>query len=167
MHGQEKRAEVRDYIVELGLSQQQAADKAGVHVGTVRNWMRTSKAEGDDWITVKNATQLAKGGVGALNDEVLERFCRQFAVLMNDVEQDPSLTPLERSTIFTRLSDSYSKVLAAVSRHSPKHNRLAMALEVLKLQADFVRKEHPQVAPVLLETLQPFGQYLSKHYAAE
>ena len=63
-----------------------------------------------------------------------------------------------------RLSDAYNKAMAAVKRTVPELAPLAVAMEVLQLQAKFVQGHFPQHARAFAEILEPFGEELAKHY---
>lgn len=74
------------------------------------------------------------------------------------------LSPVEKAEAISRISDAYAKTIKAAGAVDPAIARLAWAMDVLKMLAEFVQAQFPQHANAVLEILEPFGQHLAEQY---
>lgn len=128
---------------------------------TVERWKRVALEHGDDWDTARAAMRMSARGEEVLAANVLEDFIVLFQSTLKDVKSNKELKAGQKVDALARLADAYGKTTAAVRRQSPALSKLAVAMEVLDLLAEFVRKQHPAAAPALLEVLEPFGAELT------
>jgi hypothetical protein len=135
-----------------------------VSEATLRRWKRDAQAAGDDWDIARSANTIAGGGMDQLIIEVVQDYVTVHQATIEDLRNDPSLKAADKAKILSGLADSFIKTVSAAGRVSPKISELGVAMDVLKRLADHVAREHPSVAPVLLEVLEPFGQKLAEVY---
>lgn len=164
MHGPEARAAVRAAYVHQALLIGQAAAHGGVPEGTAIAWKRKAKKGGDDWDRARAASYMSGQGSDTVMMSVLQSILTLTQSTLADME-GAEIDPLDRVEAISRLVDAYHKTSAAISRGSPKLNKLAMAMEILEKLADFIRQHHPQHAPALLAVLEPFGAEVARSYA--
>lgn len=74
------------------------------------------------------------------------------------------MPPGEKVQMLASLADAYNKLMAASRKMMPETDKLAVATDVAKRLADFVRANYPQHAPAFAEILGPFGDELAKAY---
>lgn len=96
--------------------------------------------------------------------KVIEEYLLQHHAVMEQLKADSGTPPLKKAAALASLSDSFNKTMAAFRRAAPETSKLAVALDVLAQLTDYVRRQAPQAAPVLLEVLEPFGAELSETY---
>lgn len=160
-HSQETRAAVRSAYVHQFQSLPQAAEQTAVPYDTARTWKRKAKADGDDWDKARDAARLAEGGLGDLTKLVLADFTAQFRTTMDNLRAEPG-DPLEAAQALTRMADSYVKMVGAAAKAEPAITRQGIALEVLRLLAEFIRQHRPDLMAGFAEILEPFGAHLQK-----
>lgn len=131
---------------------------------TIRNWKRQARAAGDDWDAARSANVIAGEGLDRLVADVIQDYVTQHQATIEDLKNAEGLSPLEKAKVLASLADSFNKTVSAAGRVSPKISELGVAMDVLKRFADFVARNHPQAAQVLLEVLEPFGAHLSEVY---
>lgn len=141
-----------------------AADAAGVSKNTARRWKRISKEQGDDWDRARNASRLAAGGLGDITTSVLEDFALLFQSTLDELKIADT-DPLKKADSIAKLSDAYVKTMRAAGGGDKQIAKLAIAIEVIELLTQYVRKHKPELAQDWAEVLQPFGATLSSHFS--
>ncbi|MCK7581840.1 MAG: DUF1804 family protein [Chromatiales bacterium] len=179
-HSEEVRRRARAYYVHERLSLEAAAAKAGIGHVTIARWKREALKRNDDWDRARAASSISAEGLKSVAQVVLEDYLIQHKAALDELrdldaaaaraaaegrEHAPTITPLQRAEVLSRLSDSFHKALAAHAKLQPELSRLAVAMDVMKLQARFIREHYPQHAAVFLEIIEPFGEELSRAYA--
>lgn len=161
---QEERERVKRAYVHQRQSIEQAAQTAGVPLGTARRWKGDALAKGDDWDRARAAASLSSAGVGAVAQAVLADFLLLHQGAMEAVRTDTAISALERAEALSRLADAFTKTMAAVAKAAPELGRYAVATELLQDFARFVLANFPQHAEALMEVLEPFGQDVAARY---
>lgn len=141
-----------------------AAEGAKVAYDTARGWKRRAEAEGDNWDTARAALRVSTGGVKALTAEIIEDFVHLFKATIDEIKSAADLEPMKKAEAIARLSDAYQKTIKASGASNPELARLAIAMDVLQRQADFIRREFPDRQEMFLQILEPFGKELSRVY---
>lgn len=162
-HERGKKLEVRRRYVSDRQSLAAAANLADVSYSTARNWKRAAASAGDDWERARLAEQVSDGGVGELTRVVLGEFVPMFRSTIEALKGS-DLSAVEKAEAISRLSDAYTKTVKAAGAIDPTIAKLAWAMEVLKLLAEFVQARFPDNANALIEVLEPFGQHLAEQY---
>lgn len=157
-----KSAVRRDYV--KGAPLKDACAAQGVPYETGRAWKRRAAAGGDDWDTARAALRLSATGGQALTNEVIEDFVHLFKSTIDLLKADEKINPLQRAEALARLSDAYQKTIKAAGDSNPKLSRLAVAMDVLQRQAQFIREHFPADVEAFLRILEPFGEELSRVY---
>lgn len=163
-HGEDIRRAVRgDYVFnQLGL--EVAASKNGIPYDTVRNWKRADKELGDDWDKARGAMMLAGGCVEDVMRQTLAVAIQQTQATITAIQANAEMSPQDKVKALASLSDSLNKLMAAFARMMPETNKLAVATDVAKRLAEFIRAHYPQHAAVFAEVLAPFGEELARAY---
>lgn len=103
-------------------------------------------------------------GVAEASEAMLIRYLRQAQVLMPKIEDDPDIATADKIKLMAMLSDSYSKMTASFARANPKINQLTLAMDVVRLLADYVMENHREHAAELVAVLEGFGPTLTARY---
>lgn len=163
-HDDTKRRAVRADFVFNGLSLEVSAAKHGVPHATVRNWKREYKAAGDDWDKARGAQMLAGGCVEEVMRQTLAVAIQQTQATIEAIQANTEMSPQDKVKALASLSDSLNKLMAAFARKMPETDKLAVATDVAKRMAEFVRANYPQHAAAFAEILGPFGDELARAY---
>jgi len=163
-HPPEKRQDLRAAYVHDRLGLEAAADKVGVPYGTARRWKSAAEAQGDDWDKARAATSLSHGGANTIAQLVLSDFLTMHQATVDSLTEAADIDPLKRAEALSRLADAFQKTMSAVSRAAPELGRYAVATELLKDLAAFVREEHPEHVTALIDVLEPFAVHVAKKY---
>jgi len=160
-HSPDKKIKLRAAYIG-GLPLEAAADKEGVPYATARNWYRAAKLAGDDWDAFQKASLIVGGGgiEQALGRIIAAGLLRCEKLL----EATEAAEPVESVKAMAVLGDTVSKLRAASRGMMPETDKLAVATDVAKRLAEFVRANYPQHAPAFAEILAPFGDELAKAY---
>lgn len=163
-HGDDVRRAVRgDYVFnQLGL--EVAAAKNGVPHATVRNWKRADKEMGDDWDKARSAQMIAGGGIEDVVRQTLAVVVQQVQATLEMIQNSSDMKPEAKVQALASLADAYNKIMAVSRKLMPETDKLAVATDVAKRLADFVRANYPQHAPAFAEILGPFGDELARAY---
>lgn len=162
-HAESTRLAVRGGYVQRRLTLSEAARQARVSAATARTWKRQAKLAGDNWDTARQAARLAEGGLGGITERVLADFSALFAGTMDHLNRHPT-NPIETAQAMATLSDAYAKTVKAAGCADPKLARYAIALDALKLFAEFARQRNPKLLPDLAALLEPFGAHLAREW---
>lgn len=163
-HPQETRAEVRRLYAVEQKSLPEAAEEAGVPLATVRQWKAKDKAAGDDWDKLKTAHIMAGGKMEDVNRTIMASFLVRYQETMDDADRWDGMTPLEKVDALTRLSDSYTKTVAANRKMLPEISELAVAMETIKAFGDFIRETRPAAAMDFIELIEMFAPELQRRF---
>lgn len=163
-HSANKRAAVRAAYVTRRLPIAAAARLCEVAESTARAWKRRASEEGDNWDRAREAAALATGGLGPTTERVLSDFTELFTSTMTALQASPG-DPVKTANAIASLADSYAKTVKAAGAVDPKLGRLAIALETLERMGSWVRQHRPDLAPALIEILEPFGAALSAEWS--
>jgi hypothetical protein len=163
-HGEDARRQVRAAYIYDQLTLEIAAVKGGVPYATARNWKRAGKDLGDDWDKARGAQMLAGGSIEDVVRQTLAVSIQQTQVTIEMIQNDPTISPVERVKMMASLSDSLNKQVATSRRLMPETDKLAVATDVVKRYAEFVRVKYPKHMLVVIETMEPFGDELARAY---
>lgn len=161
-HDKSKKADVRKRYVFDGMSLATCATMASVSYATAQRWKNAARDAGDDWDKVKAAHTMAGGELEDIGRQILTDFVVQFKSTMDMIRGDDALTATARVELLTSLSDSYNKAIAANKKIMPETSKLAVALQVLEMLAEYLRERHPDLLMPFMDVLQPFGEVLEK-----
>ncbi len=156
-HSPETIKAVRGSFIHERLPLPVAASKHGVSYSAAQAWKKKAADDGDDWDKARSAALMAAGGLGDVTNQIIEAFTILFQNTINDI-QDGKYTALEKTEAISRLSDSYSKMMKAAGNSNPKLSKLAVAMEVLNEQANFIRLHYPDDIERFAKILEPFGE---------
>jgi hypothetical protein len=163
-HGEESRRAVRAAYVFDQLALEAAAAKCSVPYDTARNWKRTAKQMGDDWDKARAAQMIAGGGIEDVVRQTLGIVVQQVQATVQAIQEATDMPPGEKVQMLASLADAYNKLMAASRKMMPETDKLAVATDVAKRMADFVRANYPQHAAAFAEILGPFGDDLARAY---
>lgn len=164
MHAPEKRAIVRAAYVYQRQSLPSACETADVPLPTARRWKSEAEAEGDDWDKARSIASMAETGRSTIVQSVIEDYLSLHQATIQQLKDAANLSPLAKAEALSRLADAFTKTMGAAGRASPDLSRLAVATDVLRRLTEFVGKQKPQFAEVLLDVLEPFAAELAKSY---
>jgi len=161
--GDKKRDARRRYVRERqGLPM--IALATGIPERTIARWKAEAKADGDDWEASRAANTISGDGLDAVLIEVIEDYIVQHRAAIEDLKTEKGLSAIDRAKTIASLSDSFTKMISASGKVSPKISELGIAMDVLTRLGDFIGRTRPDLAPALLEVLEPFGEALSQSY---
>lgn len=163
-HKDSKEQLRRAYVFD-NLSLEKAAKLLGVSYPTAQRWKNKAKQDGDDWDKVKSAHTLAGGSIEALARQLLTDFVVQFKATMDLVKDDDALDAKTRVELLTSLSDSYNKAIGANKKLMPEVSKLAIAMQVVNELGDYIKEHKPEVLPLFIEVLEPFGERLVRSFS--
>lgn len=164
-HDRDKRREARRRYVFDRQALPVVALATKVSEATLRRWKADAKASGDDWDVARSANAVAGEGLERLIVDVVQDYVVVHQATIEDLRASRDISAMDKAKILAGLADSFNKTVNAAGRVSPKISELGVAMDVLKRFAEFVTREHPAVAPALLEVLEPFGQRLGEVYS--
>lgn len=162
-HKHELRAQLRRRYVVDRQSLAQAADAVEISYSTARTWKDAALQRGDDWEHARAAEEIGEGGVRALTRVVLDEFVPLFRSTISDIKNG-EMKGVDKAEAISRLADAYTKTVKASGAVDPALAKLAWAMDVIKLLAQFVAAEMPQHQAAILEVLEPFGERVAETY---
>lgn len=163
-HGEEIRRAVRGAFVFEQLGLEVAALKHEVPIATARRWKREALQAGDDWDKARGAQLLAGGGIEAVMRQTLAVVVQQVQATVESIQAAPDMAPQDKVKMLASLADSHNKLMAAGKRLMPETDRLAVATDVARRLAEFIRASYPQHQAAFAELLGPFGEELARAY---
>lgn len=163
-HGDDTRRKVKGAYVFDQLGLEVAALKAEVPIATARRWKREALAAGDDWDKARSAQLIAGGGIEDVVRQTLAVVVQQVQATVEAIQQAPDMAPQEKVQMLASLADAYNKLMAASKRLMPETDKLAVATDVARRLAEFIRAHYPQHQAAFAEMLGPFGEELAKAY---
>ena len=143
------------YIDNMPLTQ--IAKAQNVPLATLRSWKRRALEQGDDWDKL-----LAGEGMEAVARQTLSDYVLQHKALMGEIIEAQDMTAREKTQALASLADSFNKMVSASRRVLPETNELSVALRVIQMLTEFVRRQFPQHAAALLEVLEPFADEVAE-----
>lgn len=164
-HPRLKKSEVRRRYVVDRQPLTGAAAIAGISYSTARQWKAQALAAHDDWDKARDAETLRDGTTEELTRVVLNEFVPMFRSTILALSGE-GLSAAEKAEAMSRISDAYAKTVKAAGAVDPAIARLAWAMDVLKMLAEFVQTKFPQHADAVLEILEPFGERLAQEFGS-
>lgn len=158
------RIAVRTSYIHESLPLARIAELHGVSQAVLRQWKLRAKKAGDDWDRARLASEVGTRGVAEAGEAMLIRYLRQAQLLMPQIEADEMTGVGDKVKLMAMLSDSYSKMTASFARANPKVNELTLAMDVIRLLADYVMAQHRGHAAELVAVLESFGPTLMAKY---
>lgn len=163
-HGEDTRRAVRAAYVFDQLGLEVAAVKEGVPVATARRWKSESRKAGDDWDKARSAQMIAGGGIEDVVRQTLAVVVQQVQATVEAIQADEEMGAPAKVQLLASLADAYNKLMAVSKRLMPETDQLAVAMGVIKLLLDYVRKHQPAHAAAVAAVLEGFGDEVVKHY---
>ncbi|KAF7597691.1 MAG: DNA-binding protein [Candidatus Dactylopiibacterium carminicum] len=162
-HSQNTRDKVRQLYIE-GMPLNGAAVTCGVSYDTARDWKSRAKAKGDDWDTARAAYRISDQGVDELNKQLVEDFTRQVITTTRELENS-TIPPSDKAVIIAQLADANAKFSKAFARLNPQFSGLSVALDTLKVIAEYLKKHDPTALRALQPHVEDIGAVLGKRHA--
>ena len=159
-HSQATKDDLRKRYIFEGLSLAMAAVMCEVSYPTAQRWKNAAAENGDDWDKVKTAHSMAGGDLEDISRQILTDFIIQFKATMDAIKTADDIAPNQRVEMLTSLADAYNKTVASSRKLLPETSKLAIALQVLELLADYLQEHKPELLPDFMALLEPFGQTL-------
>lgn len=160
----EIRSALRSAYIYEKQSLEAAAQRLRVSKGTASRWKREALEGGDDWNAARTASMLSSQGSASVTQMVLEQFVLLFQSTLTSLSDDKNVSPLSKAEAISRLSDAYNKTMSAAAKGNPKLNKLAVAMEVITLLANFIREQYPELTEPFSEMLGAFGETLTEKF---
>lgn len=161
-HGEDKKHALRNLFVFDKLNLEQAAKQLNISAPTARRWKAQALEQGDNWEKLRSAHTLAGNDLEDVARSLLTDLVLQFKTTMDALSNDVMLDAKERVALLTSLSDSYNKAISANKKLLPETNKLAIALQVVELLAQYIKENKNELLMPFMEVLEPFGKRLEK-----
>ena len=158
----ETRSRLRALYIE-GMPLTSAAVTLEVSYETARDWKAKAKGRGDDWDTARTAYRVSEQGIDDLNKQLVEDMARQIVVTTRELEA-AQISPADKAQLLASLADAYAKFSRAFARVNPAYSGLAVAMDTLKLLAEYLREHDSKALATLLPHLDGVGALLGKRY---
>jgi len=158
----ETRAKLRALYIE-GMPLSGAAVTVGVPYETARDWKAKAGQKGDDWETARAAFRISERGVEDLNKLLVEDFARQVIVTTRELEA-AQIAAADKAQLLAQLADAYAKFSRAFARVNPSYSGLSVALDTLKILADYLAANDKTALKALFPHLEEVGAILGKRY---
>jgi len=160
-HAPDKKIKLRAAYIG-GLPLEAAADKVSVPLATARNWYRAARDDGDDWDAFQKASLVVSGGgIEQALGRIIAAGLLRCEVLL---EKTAAADPVEAVKAMAVLGDTVAKLRAASKGMMPEADKLAVVMDAIKRQSEFIRANYPQHGAAFAEILGPFGKELAKAY---
>lgn len=164
-YNDEIKREVRSAYIYKGMTLKAAAQASNVPYETTRHWKRKAEQAGDNWDNARAAARISQSGVKALTADIIEDFALLFQSTLEEIKNASEIKPLQKAEAISRLSDAYQKTVKAAGNSNPELSKLAVAMDVLKRQAEFIKAEYPDHLELFIEILEPFGEVISREFS--
>jgi hypothetical protein len=161
VHSPDTKNKLRSAYIHKRLGLRAAADDCDVSYHTARSWKKKAKEEGDDWDKGRAASRMASGGLGDMTAQLLEDFALLFQSTVEEI-RDGDHDALKKAEALSRLSDAYTKTMKAAAGGNPGIAKLAIAMDVLKMLAEFIKEQFPSDVTRFTNILEPFGHRLAR-----
>lgn len=162
-HLRDKKEAVKKSYINDCLSIDSACQLHGVSRAVAYRWKADDKIDGIDWEKLRTARNISGKSIESIARSVLAEFMRQYKATMEHLKES-DLPAQTRVQLLASLSHSLVETVSSTKRIMPATNRLAVALEVIEKQMDFVKKNHPQHLAAMVEVLEPFGKYIEERF---
>lgn len=156
-YSEEIKAAAREYYVRDNLPLEQIATRLRVAFTTVKRWKKDVEGTGNDWDRLRAATTLTGDGANQQAHVVLSRMMEQFNRVLESLEGDPKISPMDQVKAMASLSDAMAKAMSLMGRVLPEESRLAAGMLTLSKLSTFIREKYPQYLPIFAEIVEPFG----------
>jgi hypothetical protein len=160
-HSQDIRAEVRRAYAIEALPLESLSMRYGVAVSTLMRWKKEAAGKPDDWDKARAAARLTALGKDAINDAMLAELAPLYLSILSDLKNE-TIPAIQKAEAMARLTDSHHKTMSIIAKTSPQVSKLAVAMEVLQLQANFIRAGYPHLVEPFSLMLDQFGAKLSE-----
>ncbi|ODR86729.1 DUF1804 family protein [Shewanella xiamenensis] len=161
------KREVKEVIREKyinGLSLAAAAKAHAVSVPTATRWKNLDKAAGNNWDALRAARQTARSADDNLVEATLNLFLDVYKTTLEDLKNS-TMSASERTEALTSLADAYAKTVKSAGKADPAMYELAIVLDVLSRQIEFVKRQHPEYLKTFIAISQHFAkQEVPQHY---
>ncbi|MGL9773292.1 MAG: DUF1804 family protein [Sodalis sp. (in: enterobacteria)] len=107
---------------------------------------------------------LANGAPEDIARAILTSLMAQFQETLEKANLADTLSAPARVELLARLTDAWSKSIAASKKSLPETSQLATAMKALKLSSVFIQDKHPRHLAAFVDILEAFGPVLEKHY---
>ena len=161
-YDQKHRDAVRSAYIYKSLSLKDAARINDIPYNTARTWKKASSLNDDDWDNARSAARLAGGGLQEVTNYLLENFSLNAQSLMEEVRETADMSPGVKADIMSKLTDSYSKLVASVAKSGSTVAPLAIGMQVIMLLMEFIKEDYPHHADSFVEIIEPFGRRLTE-----
>ena len=108
--------------------------------------------------------RISDQGVDELNKQLVEDFARQVITTTRELEE-AQIAPADKATLLAQLADAYCKFSKSFSRLNPQYSGLSVALDTLKVIAEYLKKHDPAALRALQPHVEDIGAVLGKRYA--
>ncbi|KAA6404478.1 DUF1804 family protein [Candidatus Tokpelaia sp.] len=163
-HGKDKKKQARSHYVLNRQTLPAVATLLKVPLATLRRWKAEARQNSDDWDTARAGSLVAGEAYTELIAAALEEFAVQFRAVMDAIKGDKALSAVDKTKLLAGLADAFNKTVAAAGRAAPKISELGVAYDVLQRLSAFAGRTRPDLAPALLELLEPFGDEIAEAY---
>lgn len=164
-YSKEIRTKARSLYVHSRYTLPTIAITLDVAGATISRWKVDAQAQGDDWDVARAAATMQGEGFDKLVADAVEGFTVMFQATMEQIQQAENMQPADKAKMMASLADSFNKMINSAGRASPSLSKLAIATDVLRKLAEFVRSDFIQHASAFEEILEPFGLEIAKAYA--
>lgn len=161
-YSSEIKAKARKAFIYDKLSLASVSVMVDVPYQTLARWKKQAAEKGDDWDKLKVAHTMAGGDLESMGRQILTDLVTQFQATMEALRDDDGMNTITRVELLTSLSDSYNKAVGASRKLLPETSKLAVALEVLEKQAEYIKQHKPALLVEFMAVLEPFGELLEK-----
>ena len=99
-----------------------------------------------------------------LNKQLVEDFARQVITTTRELEE-AKIPAADKAALLAQLADGYAKFSKAFGRLNPQFSGLSVALDTLKVIAEYLKKHDPSALRALQPHVEDIGAVLGKRYA--
>jgi len=158
------KTEARNLFIFKRMACTSIAKELGKNADTIRRWKREAKTSGDDWDKARSANVIAGDGLEQVTTSAAMVIIQLLEQQIKEVEQNQELSSEDKIKQLTLASDTMSKVVASAGKLAPKISELGVAMDVLKMLAEFIRQNHPKEIELFMAVLEPFSETLVEVY---
>lgn len=157
-HPKETRLALRGAFLS-GLPLEQAAEQAGVPLGTARRWKAEALIEGDDWDKFQKASLIvAGGGFDQAMGRVAAAVILRAEAVMERLASDAEVDPMDAAKAIGSLADSLNKAQAAAKRLMPETDKLAVETATLKAFVELLVRMSPAAGEAALQAMEAYSR---------
>lgn len=134
----------------------------GVPYATAVSWKTAAKKAGDDWDIARSARQMASSGAQEMFSGILAEVGAQYLHTLDLIKSNPDISVVAKGELLVKMVDGLSKTAKLAGLVSPEINELAVAMKVLKLLAEHIGENSPELRLQFVELLTSFGEELPR-----